>query len=70
MRTRRPRSLTSATGRSALLRSMISPLRLLVPLGMRISEHRAPLKAVRRSTDARLRCAHACFPYRTLNSSS
>jgi hypothetical protein len=41
MRTRHPRRVTSAAGRSTLLRSIITSLRLLVPLGMRISERRA-----------------------------
>jgi hypothetical protein len=43
MRARRPRSLTSAAGHSTLPRSIIISLRLLVPLGMRISERRALL---------------------------
>jgi hypothetical protein len=72
MRTRHPRSLTSPASHSELVRSVITSLRLLVPLGMRISERRALLKRDGRSAQHRcqLRGAHACFPYHTLSSSS
>lgn len=70
MRTRHPRSLTSPASHSTLLPSIIISLRLLVPLGMRISGRRALLKRDGRSAQHRrqLRGAHACFPYHTLSS--
>ena len=72
MPTRLPRSLTSPASHSTFLRSIITSLRLLVPLGMRISERGAPLKRDGRSAQHRcqLRCAHARLPYHTLGSSS
>jgi hypothetical protein len=65
MRTRHPRSLTSPASHSTLLRSIITSLRLLVPLGMRISERRALLKRVSHAAEhrSRLRGAQPCIPY-------
>jgi excisionase family DNA binding protein len=72
MRTRHPRSLTSPASHSTLLRSIITSLRPLVPLCIRISERRALLKRDGRSAQHRRRLcgAHACLPHHPPSSSA
>jgi hypothetical protein len=72
MRARVPCSLTSPASRSTLPRSIITSLRPLVPLRMRIGERRALLKGDGRSAQhqCQLRGAHAYFPYHLLGGSS
>ncbi len=65
-------SLTSAAGRSALVRSILASPSLVVPLGVRVSERRAVLKCVGRSAKHRcqLRGASPCVSYRALSCGS